>query len=167
MPTIDAKSFLNEGNVGGIDFFIANRKKILRHIIDWQVKEEELNDEKREAEKELKRLRTISLNGMNKREKIEVEKSKQKCLDILRKTIEIPIETEEAAFAKEHRTRLLQILEAQEALREKVRAPIEASIGFVLAPLRWVSDSLADRWEEFEEVSKEIRNLPKAIVDMI
>jgi|WetSurSiteA1Bulk_404760.scaffolds.fasta_scaffold01663_8 hypothetical protein len=168
MPSIDAKEFLAEGKTSGIDFFIANRKKIFKHIIDWQVKEQDLVEEKREAQKELKRIRSIPTVGLNQREKKELEKQKHRLMEIIRKEgPEIPIETEQAAFAMEHKERLLQILKAQEELREKLRGPIESVAGFVLSPARWVSDALANRWEEFESVSQEIRNLPKVLVNWI
>jgi len=168
MPSIDPKAFLNESNVGGIDYFIANRKTIFKHIIDWQVAEEELLEEKRKAEKDLKMLVAKPTATLNKREKMELEYQKKHFMNIIRKEgAKITLETDDMSFAWTHREKLLQILRAQEELREKLRPPIEAVAGFILAPARWISDSLANRWEEFEEISAEIRNLPKTLVDWL
>jgi flagellar biosynthesis regulator FlaF len=168
MPSIDPKAFLNESNVRGIDFFIANRKTIFKHIIDWQVAEEELLEEKRKAEKDLKILVAKPTATLNKREKMEFEYQKKHLMNIIRKEgSKITLETDDMSFAWTHREKLLKILEGQEALREKIRAPIQAVAGFILAPVRWISDSLANRWEEFEEISQEIRDLPRTLVNWL
>jgi hypothetical protein len=165
---IDAKAFLNESNTSGIDFFIANRKQIMKHIIDWQVMEEDLIEEKKEAKKELKKISSIQILNLNRREKIEVESKKKHLREILRKEgPEIHLETPQMAFAWDHRKRLLQILESQEAIREKLRGPVESVAGLILTPVRWISDSLANRFEVFEDISKELRRLPATLVDWL